>query len=88
MLSSVLNSDKAFKVNIQVMRTFIRLRQMMASNDELAKRIDELERKCDGQFAVVFDAIRQLVAPETTKRRKIGFLSDVQNKLGGNHERN
>jgi hypothetical protein len=88
MLSSVLNSPKAIKVNIQIMRTFVRIRQMMASNAELAKKINDLEKKYDGQFEVVFEAIRQLVTPPTPKRRKIGFTADHQNKLGGSYERN
>jgi hypothetical protein len=76
MLSSVLNSDRAIKVNIEIMRAFVRLRQILASNKELAKRLDELEKKYDAQFRVVFDAIRQLMRPaepEPSKRR-IGFL--------------
>ncbi len=76
MLSSVLNSERAIKVNIEIMRAFVRLRQILASNKELAKRLDELEKKYDVQFKIVFDAIRQLMAPpepETPKKR-IGFL--------------
>jgi len=57
MLSSVLNSERAIKVNIEIMRAFVRLRQILASNKELAKRLDELEKKYDTQFKVVFDAI-------------------------------
>lgn len=88
MLSSVLNSPRAIKVNIQIMRTFVRLRQMMASNAELARKIDELEKKYDGHFKVVFEAIRQLVQTPEPPKRKIGFTSDTQNKLGGTYERN
>lgn len=88
MLSSVLNSPKAIQVNIQIMRTFVKLRQLMASNAELAAKINELEKKYDGQFAVVFEAIRELVAVPTPKTRKIGFLSEPQLKYGGNHARN
>ena len=73
MLSSVLNSDRAIKVNIEIMRAFVSLRQLLASNKELAKRFDELEKKYDSQFKVVFDAIRQLMIPPEPKRRKIGF---------------
>jgi phage regulator Rha-like protein len=57
MLSSVLNSDRAIKVNIEIMRAFVRLWQMLASNKELTKRLDELEKKYDSQFRVVFDAM-------------------------------
>jgi hypothetical protein len=73
MLSSVLNSDRAIEVNIQIMRAFVKLREMIASNKELAKRLDELESKYDEQFKVVFDAIRELMAPAEPKKRKIGF---------------
>lgn len=73
MLSSVLNSERAVQVNIEVMRTFVRLRQMLSSNAELAKQLKELERKYDRQFKVVFDAIRQLMMPPEPKRKQIGF---------------
>jgi len=74
MLSSVLNSERAIKVNIEIMRAFVRLRQILASNKELAKRLDEMEKKYDAQFRVVFEAIRELMKPPETKRRPIGFL--------------
>jgi hypothetical protein len=76
MLSSVLNSGRAIKVNIEIMRAFVRLRQILASNKELAKRLDELEKKYDAQFKIVFDAIRQLMAPQEpeTPKKRIGFL--------------
>jgi phage regulator Rha-like protein len=76
MLSSVLRSKRAIQVNIEIMRAFVRLRQMLASNKELAKRLDELEKKYDAQFKVVFDAIRQLMAPQepAPSKRRIGFL--------------
>jgi hypothetical protein len=75
MLSTVLNSERAVKVNIEIMRAFVRLRQMLASNAELARKLDALEKKYDAQFKVVFDAIRQLMTPPVTKKRKIGFRS-------------
>jgi phage regulator Rha-like protein len=74
MLSSVLRSKRAIQVNIEIMRAFVRLRQILASNKELAKRLDELEKKYDAQFRVVFDAIRQLMRPPESKKRPIGFL--------------
>jgi len=76
MLSSVLNSERAIKVNIEIMRAFVRLRQILASNKELAKRLDELEQKYDAQFKIVFDAIRQLMAPQEPEpsKKRIGFL--------------
>jgi len=74
MLSTVLNSERAIQVNIEIMRAFVRLRQLLASNNQLARRLAALEKKYDGQFKVVFEAIRQLMAPPEPKKRKIGFL--------------
>ncbi len=74
MLSSVLRSDRAVEVNIAIMRTFVRLRRLLAEHDELATRLGELEQKCDEQFQVVFDAIRRLIEPPENPRRPIGFL--------------
>ncbi len=73
MLSSVLNSQRAVQVNIAVMRTFVRLRRMLMSNAELACKLEQLERKYDRQFGVVFDAIRQLMTPPEPQRKQIGF---------------
>ena len=76
MLFSFLNREKAIKVNIEIMRAFVRLRQILASNKELAKRLDELEKKYDAQFKLVFDAIRQLMAPPEPEppKKRIAFL--------------
>jgi hypothetical protein len=74
MLSSVLKSKRAVEVNIEIMRTFVRLRQLLATNAELARKLGALEKKYDAQFKVVFDAIRQLMKPPEPKRRKIGFI--------------
>jgi len=76
MLSSVLRSKRAVQVNIEIMRAFVRLREMIASNKDLARRLDELERKYDKQFKVVFDAIRDLMTPPVTPRHRIGFQRD------------
>jgi len=76
MLSSVLRSRRAVQVNIEIMRTFVRLREMIASHKDLARRLNELEKKYDGQFKVVFDAIRQLMEPPDSKRR-IGFKAQA-----------
>ena len=73
MLSSVLNSDRAVQVNIEIMRAFVRLRQMLSSNAELARKLETLEKKYDAQFKVVFDAIRQLMSPSAKPKREIGF---------------
>ncbi len=75
MLSSVLRSRRAIRVNVEIMRAFVRLRRMLVSHDELAHKVASLERKYDGQFKVVFDAIRQLMATPDTDRRPIGFRS-------------
>jgi len=73
MLSSVLRSKRAVAVNVQIMRTFVRLRQMLASQADLAKKLEQLERKYDHQFKIVFDAIRQLMIPTEPGRKQIGF---------------
>jgi hypothetical protein len=73
MLSSVLKSDRAIKVNIAIMRAFVKLRGIIASHKGLTKGLDELEKRYDGQFKVVFQAIQQLMKPPEQKKRKIGF---------------
>lgn len=75
MLSGVLRSKRAIAVNVEIMRIFVRLRQMLASNEEKAKKLDDLEKKYDRHFEVVFDAIRQLTIPAVPKRKAIGFRS-------------
>lgn len=73
MLSSVLNSNRSIQVNIEIMRAFVRLRQILASNVVLARKLDELEKKYDRQFKMVFDAIRELMTPQAPQRKEIGF---------------
>ena len=74
MLSSVLRSDRAIQVNIEIMRAFVRLWQMLASNAELSRKLATLEKKYDIQFKAVFDAIRELMTlSEPRKKRPIGF---------------
>lgn len=73
MLSTVLRSERAIEVNISIMRAFVKLREMILSNKELSRRLGDLEKKYDKQFKLVFDAIRQLMTPPETKKRKIGF---------------
>ena len=80
MLSSVLNSERAVLVNIEIMRAFVKLRQMLASNVELSRRLDELENKYDKQFRIVFDAIRRLMATPARGRKEIGFRSRAVKK--------
>jgi hypothetical protein len=74
MLSSVLRSKRAVQVNIEIMRAFVRLRRILASHADLARKLDGLEKKYDAQFKVVFDAIRELMKPPESKKRPIGFL--------------
>ncbi|MBU0701997.1 ORF6N domain-containing protein [bacterium] len=73
MLSSVLNSKRAILVNIQIMRTFTKLRTILASHEDLRKKIEAMENKYDTQFKVVFDAIKSLMSPLTKEQREIGF---------------
>jgi len=73
MLSSILRSRRAVQVNIEIMRAFVRLRRILGSNEELARKLATLESKYDSQFKIVFDAIRQLMAPPPSKKRPIGF---------------
>jgi hypothetical protein len=75
MLSSVLKSQRAVQVNIAIMRAFVQLREMLSSHKDLARKVEEMEKKYDAQFKVVFDAIRELMKPpETPPKRRIGFI--------------
>jgi len=78
MLSSVLKSSRAVQVNIEIMRTFVRLRRILAENSDLSRRLDELEQHYDEQFSSVFDALRQLMTPSQQPGRSIGFIKDDQ----------
>jgi len=73
MLSSVLHSDQAVRVNIEIMRAFVRLREILSTHADLARKLESLERKYDSQFKAVFDAIRQLMTPPVPKKKPIGF---------------
>ncbi len=73
MLSSVLHSPRAVRVNIEIMRAFVRLRSLLALHTDLARRLDEIESRYDGQFRVVFEALRELMTPPEPPRRQIGF---------------
>ena len=73
MLSSILRSKRAVQVNIEIMRAFVRLRKMLSSHADLARKLEALEKKYDAQFKVVFDAIRQLMTQADIPRKKIGF---------------
>ena len=76
MLSGVLRSPRAVQVNIEIMRAFVRLRRLLSSHAKLEKKLLELEEKYDGQFAMVFEALKHLMAPPEPKRRKIGFRGE------------
>lgn len=76
MLSSVLRSSRAIEVNIEIMRAFVRLRRMLAEHVDLAEKLEKLEKRYDAQFRVVFDAIRELMAPQPRPSKRIGFRRD------------
>ena len=79
MLSSVLRSKRAVLVNVEIMRTFVRLREILSSHADLARKLASLEKKYDSQFRAVFEAIRQLMEPPTKPRRKpIGFQTEAE----------
>tara|TARA_B100000315_G_scaffold37340_1_gene31936 strand:- start:12116 stop:12337 length:222 start_codon:yes stop_codon:yes gene_type:complete len=73
MLSSILNSERAIMVNIQIMRTFTKLREMLSSYKDINRKIENMERKYDSQFKMVFEAIKQLLQPVKKSKKKIGF---------------
>ena len=73
MLSSVLNSERAIQVNIQIMRTFTKPREMILTHKELQKKIESMESKYDYQFKIVFDAIKQLLKPPEKPKKRIGY---------------
>jgi hypothetical protein len=73
MLSSVLRSKRAVQVNIAIMRAFVQLREILATHKDLARKLDQMEKKYDAQFKVVFDAIRKLMQPPVPPKRRIGF---------------
>ncbi len=83
MLSSVLRSQRAVQVNIEIMRAFVRLRRLLATHADLARKLAELEKKYDAQFRVVFDAIRQLMAPPDPPKRPIGFAYEGEGVNSG-----
>jgi phage regulator Rha-like protein len=80
MAANVLNSDRAVQASVQVVRAFVKLRQMLASNADLARKLDALEKKYDRQFKIVFDAIRQLMTPPPANAKSIGFRASAGKK--------
>ena len=87
MLSSVLKSGKAIQVNIQIMRTFSRLREMLAGHEDLKRKIEEMESRYDEQFRIVFEAIRSLLETEEPPPKKIGFTAREKQKSFGKHKK-
>ncbi|MCX6121905.1 MAG: ORF6N domain-containing protein [Ignavibacteriales bacterium] len=88
MLSSVLKSDRAVLVNIEIMRAFVKLRQLLSTHKDLAAKLEELERKYDAQFKVVFDAIRQIIYTPEKPKREIGFrVKETTAKYNGKRTR-
>jgi hypothetical protein len=83
MLSSVLRSPRAIQVNIEIVRAFVKLRRMLASHADLARKLEAVEQKYDAQFRVVFDAIRRLMTPQTPRPRPIGFRPAPSGKSPG-----
>lgn len=77
MIANILNSETAVEASVQVVRAFIRLREFLISHADLARKITEMEDKYDGQFKVVFDAIRKMMIPSIPEKRRIGFLTKV-----------
>jgi hypothetical protein len=78
MLSSVLRNPRAVAVNVEIMRVFVRLRQMLSNHETLARKLAAMEDKYDAQFKVVFDAIKSLMAPPEPKKKPIGFHTEQQ----------
>jgi hypothetical protein len=76
MMASLLNTQVAVDASVQVVRAFVRLREILATHKDLARKLEELEKKYDAQFRVVFDAIRQLMTPAAPPRRPIGFKAE------------
>ena len=84
MLSGVLSSPRAVQVNIAIIRSFVKLREVLATHKDLVRKLEEMEKKYDAQFQIVFDAIRQLLAPPEKPKKEIGFRvkeTKVQYKL-------
>jgi hypothetical protein len=88
MLSSVLNSDRAIQVNIQIMRAFTNLRRMLETHKELKKKLQEMEKKYDENFQIVFEALKQLIEEDEKPKRKIGYVKEKQADFGKKRTKN
>ena len=88
MLSSVLKSDRAIQVNIQIMRAFTQLRKMLSTHEDLKRKIESMEKKYDEQFQIVFEAIKQLIETDEKPKKKIGYtVKEKQKKYGKKNKR-
>ena len=87
MLANILNSERAVRVSVQIVRTFVRLRETLSTHADLARKITVMEKKYDSQFKVVFEAIRQLMTPPVKPKRKIGFDLKEKNRPGMERKR-
>lgn len=76
MLSSVLRSEQAVQVNIEIMRAFVKMRKLLVSHEKLARKINELEKRYDAKFKIIFEALRQIMLPTEKKGKQIGFRKD------------
>ena len=85
MLSSVLRSKRAVQVNIEIMRTFVKLREMLTSHKDLARKLADLEDKYDKQFRIIFEAITQLIEEDEKPKKKIGYIKEHQAKYVTKH---
>ncbi|MCP4624901.1 MAG: ORF6N domain-containing protein [bacterium] len=88
MLSSVLHSDSAIQVNIQIMRAFTQLRSMLATKEDLKRKIEAMEKKYDEQFRIVFEAITQLIEEDEKPKKKIGYIKEGQTRYGKRSRKN
>ena len=88
MLSSVLNSDRAIRVNIAIMRTFTHLRKMLVTHKDLKRKIEAMEKNYDEQFRIVFEAITQLIEEDEKPKKKIGYIKERQAKYGKGRRKN
>ncbi len=88
MLSSVLNSERAIQVNIQIMRTFTRLRKILVTHKDLKRKIEAMEIKYDEQFRIVFEAITQLFEEDEKPKKKIGYIKEGPAKYGKSSRKN
>ena len=82
MISSVLNAERAILVNIEIMRAFTQLRNMLATHGDLKRKIEAMEKKYDDQFRIVFEAITQLIEEDEKPKKKIGYIKEDQAKFG------